>query len=170
MNGTFTSPRRRAAAFASGKVYLSGPILGKTYTEARYGWRQEVADAMSPGIRVLSPMRHEGHLKDHAGVIGDNVINAPGHFFAGAKIIVEKDMLDIRQCDIMLVNLLGTRKVSIGTMVEIGMARAQDRTIIVVMDEGNIHDHPFVTETASLVLDNLPDACYAVNSLLSTGV
>ncbi len=160
----------RRRPFASGLVYLSGPILGSTYEEARYGWRQTVAEGLLPGIRPLSPMRHEGHLAEHTGVIGDDAIDAPSHFFAGAKIIVEKDMLDIRKSDLVLVYLIGATKVSIGTMVEMGMARMMDKTIITVIDEGNIHAHPFVTETSSLVLDNLDDAIYAINSLLSTGV
>ena len=45
------------------KVYLSGPITGLTYGEARYTWREEFAKK-APGIRVLSPMRHEGHLAE----------------------------------------------------------------------------------------------------------
>jgi len=44
------------------------------------------------------------------------------HFFSGARIIVEKDALDIKRCDIVVVNLLGATKVSLGTVAEIGMA------------------------------------------------
>ena len=152
---------------AEGRVYLSGPILGETYESARYGWRKLVALQLLPGIQVLSPMRHEGHLAETVGVIGDD---QPAHFFAGARIIVEKDMLDIRRCDLVLVNLLGATKVSIGTVSEMGMAFAMDKTIITVIEPDNIHQHPFVTETSSLVLDNLDDAIYAINSLLSVGI
>ncbi len=156
-----------ALPHTEGKVYLSGPILGTTYEDARYGWRKQVALGLLPGIQVLSPMRHEEHLAETVGVIGDD---QPTHFFAGAKIIVEKDMLDIRRCDLVLVNLLGATKVSIGTVSEMGMAFAMDKTIITVIEPDNIHQHPFVTETSSLVLDNLDDAIYAINSLLSVGI
>ena len=155
---------------AEGRVYLSGPILGETYESARYGWRKLVALQLLPGIQVLSPMRHEGHLAEHTGPINNDIIDSPTHFFAGAKIIVEKDMLDIRRCDLVLVNLLGATKVSIGTVSEMGMAFAMDKTIITVIEPDNIHQHPFVTETSSLVLDNLDDAIYAINSLLSVGI
>jgi len=47
-----------------GSVYLSGPIAGQTYDDARFGWRKEFAEKMAIGIKVLSPMRHEGHLAE----------------------------------------------------------------------------------------------------------
>ena len=152
-----------------GSVYLSGPIAGLTYKDARYGWRDLFAGQMRQGITVLSPMRHEGHLAE----IKDP-LEAAGqldHFFSGSKIIFEKDRLDIERSDVVLVNLLGATKVSIGTVAEIGMATTLGKQIILVMeDSGNIHDHPFVTVPASLRLNNLQDAVYAVNALLSEGV
>lgn len=170
----------------SGAVYLSGPIVGQTYQQARFGWRKQVADSLSPGIKALSPMRHEGHLAEIKNTIEANTY--PDHFFSGAKVIVEKDRLDIEKCDIMLVNLLGAKKVSIGTMVEIGIAMTLGKKIVLVIEPSgtvpvgisadgmkvvygnNIHDHPFVTVPASLRLDNLDDAVYAINSLLSEGL
>lgn len=153
---------------AHGTVYLSGPITGETYQAARFGWRKYVAERMSPGIKVLSPMRHEGHLAEMAGALEKDY---PEHFFSQPRVLVEKDHLDIQRSDIMLVNLLGATRVSIGTMVEIGIAMALGRKIIVVMaKDDKFHNHPFVTEPASLVLDNLDDAIMAINSLLSEGI
>jgi len=155
---------------AKGTVYLAGPILGKTYTECRFSWRQEVALRMLPGITVLSPMRHEGHLSEHIGPIDDDVIDYADHYFSEAKAIFAKDVLDIRRCDIVLANFLGATQPSLGTVSEIGMAFILNKTIITVMEPGNVHVHPFVTEPSVLVLDNLDDAISAVNSLLSTGI
>lgn len=154
----------------TGSVYLSGPIAGLTYKDARFGWREYVANMMSHGIKVLSPMRHEGHLAEVRGPL--EPAGQAGHFFSGEKIIVEKDMLDIKRSDIVLVNLLGaTTRVSIGTVAEIGMATVLGKTIVLVMeDTGNIHDHPFVTIPAALRLNNLQDAVDAINSLLSEGI
>ena len=155
---------------ATGVVYLAGPILGETYTDCRFGWRQTVAMAMLPGITVLSPMRHEGHLSEHVGPIDDEVINLAEHLFSESKIIFAKDVLDIRSCDIMLANFLGATRPSLGTVSEIGMAYILNKTIITVMEDTNIHLHPFMLEPSALVLDNLPDAITAINSLLSTGI
>jgi nucleoside 2-deoxyribosyltransferase len=151
-----------------GSVYLSGPILGETYADARYGWRKRVTENLANGIKVLSPMRHEGHL---AEVQGPLAVDYPSHFFSGAKVIVEKDRLDIKRSDIVLVHLLGAQRISIGTVSEMGMACEAGKTIILVMeDAGNIHEHPFVTQVAALRLNNLDDAIYAINQLLSEGI
>lgn len=151
-----------------GTVYLSGPITGQTYEDARFGWRTTLAAQLEPGIKVLSPMRHEGHLAEIQGGLEKHY---PDHFFSGSKIIFEKDRLDIKRSDIVLVNLLGATRVSIGTVSEIGMAYEQGKQIILVIeDEGNIHDHPFVTVPAALRLNNLDEAIYAINALLSEGI
>ena len=155
---------------ATGVVYLAGPILGKTYMDCRFGWRQEVAMRLFRGITALSPMRHEGHLSEHTGTIDDDVIDNASHFFAGSKIIFAKDVLDIRSCDIVLANFLGATRPSLGTVSEIGMAYIMGKTIVTVMEDTNIHRHPFVLEPSALVLDNLDDAITAINSLLSTGI
>lgn len=151
-----------------GTVYLSGPITGLTYSDARYGWRTQVAARMKDGIKVLSPMRHEGHLAEIKGALAEHY---PDHYFSGSKIIVEKDRLDIKRSDIILVNLLGAQRVSIGTVAEVGMAYEQGKQIVLVMeDAGNVHDHPFITQLAALRLNNIDDAIDAINALLSEGV
>ena len=160
----------KAQPYAKGQVYLAGPILGKTYTDCRFGWRQEVAMRMLPGIQVLSPMRHEGHLAEHIGPIDDGVINKAEYFFSESKIIFAKDVLDIRSCDIMLANFLGATVPSLGTVSEIGMAYILNKTIITVIEDDNIHRHPFVLEPSALVLDNLDDAITAINRLLRVGM
>ena len=165
-----------------GTVYLSGPITGLSYDDARFGWRATVATQLEEGIKVLSPMRHEAHLAE----MTDLGKEYPEHFFSRAKVIVEKDRLDIKRSDIILVNLLGATKVSIGTVSEMGMAYEAGKQIVLVMEDtgyyqsdqfaghqtfsDNPHDHPFVTELASLRLNNLDDAIAAINSLLSEGV
>lgn len=151
-----------------GTVYLSGPISGESYADARYGWRRVAVDNLQRGITALSPMRHEGHLAETKGPLANAY---PDHYFSGSKIIFEKDRLDIERSDIVLVNLLGAKRVSIGTVAEIGMASTLGKQIVLVMeDEGNLHEHPFVTVPASLRLNNLKEAIDAINSLLSEGL
>ena len=159
-----------ALPHTEGKVYLSGPILGTTYEDARYGWRKQVALGLLPGIQVLSPMRHEGHLSEHIGPIDIDVIDNASHFFSQSKIMFAKGVLDIRSCDIVLANFLEATWPSLGTVSEIGMAYILNKTIVTVMADTNIHRHPFVLEPSALVLDNLDDAITAINSLLSTGI
>lgn len=153
---------------ASKAVYLSGPITGQTYKQARYGWRQEFADMLEPGIIPLSPMRHEGHLAEVKGKLEKEY---PDNLFSHPKMIVAKDFLDIEMSSVVLVHLRGAKKVSIGTMVEVGYAKKAGKTIITVLGpDDHIHTHPFVMEVSDAVVENLSDAAAIVNSLLSTGV
>lgn len=160
----------------TGTVYLSGPITGLTYEEARFGWRSEFAlhlhsfGKWGQSIRVLSPMRHEGHLAELKGPIEKAY---PENLFSSPKMIVAKDFLDVKASDIVIANLIGATKASIGTMVELGYAKALGKTIIVIMEEGdwpNPHRHPFVTELADAVAPSVKRAAEIVSSLLSEGV
>lgn len=151
------------------KVYLSGPITGLTYGEARYTWRKAFADMLGSDITVLSPMRHEGHLAEMVDAIHPD--NLPSNLFSKPKMIVSKDFLDIRECTIVVTNLLGATAVSQGTLVEYGYARALGKTIITVREpEGNVHNSPFVAEVSDVVVGTLEEAAVIVKSLLSEGV
>lgn len=154
------------------KVYLSGPITGLTYNQARFGWRKDVAEQLAEtGVDVLSPMRHEGHLAElEKKKITEKALKPINHFFSQPKMIVEKDFLDIDMSDIMLVNLLGAKKISQGTIAEMGYAYAKDKTIVTVMENENVHNSVFVREMSAAVLDNMDDAVHVIQSLLSEGV
>lgn len=150
-------------------VYLSGPITGLTYQDARYGWRGDFTKLLTSDINVLSPMRHEGHLAEITGPLAENY---PTHLFSHSKMIVNKDFMDIRRSDLMVLNVMGAMKVvSRGSLVELGYAAAIDVPIVLIIEpEGNIHDYPFVIENSMVRLDNLQDAATAVNSLMSEGL
>lgn len=150
-------------------VYLAGPITGLTYEEARYGWRKVFQDGLErkgSNAKVLSPMRHEGHLAEVKGPLEKDY---PSHLFSHPKMIVTKDFLDIDVSSIVVANFTGATRPSIGTVAEIGYAAAKGKPIVVIMEEDNLHNHPFVT-VPSTVVDNLDDAIAIVDSLLSEGI
>ena len=148
-------------------VYLSGPITGLTYHDARYGWRKDFSNRLDPGVYVLSPMRHEGHLAEIKGPLSSNY---PSHLFSHGKMIVAKDFLDIDRSDLVVANFLGSEKVSRGTLVELGYAHAKGKTIVAIVEKDNIHYYPFVTELAAVVVEDIQTAATIVNSLLSVGL
>lgn len=154
------------------KVYLSGPITGLTYKEARYGWRavftKLLRDLGRRKITVLSPMRHEGHLAEmkKLPILPDNL---PTHLFSHPKMIVTKDFLDIDESTVMVVNLLGATAVSQGTLIEMGYARKAGVTMVIIRDPGNPHNSPFIAEMG-IVVNTLEEAAAIVASLLSEGI
>ena len=86
-------------------------------------------------------------------------------------MIVAKDFLDIDACTIMIVNFLGAKAVSQGTLVEMGYAKAKGKTIITIQyDYDTIHTSPFINVLSDIVVPSIDDAIAIVSSLLSEGV
>lgn len=153
-------------------VYLAGPISGLTYEEASE-WRDEIKNALeSDGIKCLKPLRAAVHLRNHKGLLTDCEI-IPG--LEGAVIamstpkgVVTRDRFDATHCSVMLLNLFGSKKISIGSMVEIGWANANNIPIVLIMeDDGNLHDHAFVTECCQFRVTQISDAIHIVKAILA---
>jgi nucleoside 2-deoxyribosyltransferase len=153
-------------------VYLAGPITGLSY-EQTIGWRTELQRRFSdtaPHVRCLDPMRAKDHLAgfDNIGAFGH-----PGGLLDG-KAVVSRDLWDVARADVVLMNLSGAETISIGCMVELGWARAQNKFVVVVLPleerrggdgTSNPHDHLFVLEVASAVVDDLPTAASIIESM-----
>ena len=143
--------------------YLAGPISGQTYDGAT-AWRDAATEFLREhGVEALSPMRDKEWLSKVAlidGAYGTDPLTT-------AKGITTRDRWDCQRADVVLMNLLGAERVSIGSMIEIGWADAARRPIVLVLKRGSVHDHPMVTETAGFVVPTLQEALYVVTSLLT---
>lgn len=92
------------------KVYLAGPITGTNFKECT-NWRQEVQEALCDySIQGFSPMRGKAYLSKEEK-IQDSYSDYTMSSITGINV---RDYNDCRTCDAMLVNLLGSQKVSIG--------------------------------------------------------
>lgn len=143
-------------------IYLSGPITGFTYEEAK-SWRDEIAKAL-PQIDCFSPLRGKDYL------IEKGVIKAGTTFkevLSTDQGITGRDMLDTKRSDLLFVNVLGTTQVSIGTIMEIAWAQAMHKPIVIAIEkEGNPHDYPMIREACNWRVDNLPDAINIMKHIL----
>lgn len=73
--------------------------------------------------------------------------------------ITTRDRYDCMGSDLVIFNLLGAQRISIGTMIELGWADAARNPAILIMEkEGNPHDHPMVRNTTQFRVDNVKDA------------
>lgn len=142
-------------------IYLAGPIGGLSYDDA-VGWREHAAKWLSErGISSASPMRFKSFLatekaiKDHYD-----------HTLANPRAIYTRDRWDVSRCDLIIANLLGAEKVSIGTVLEIGWADMFKKPIILVMEPGNIHDHAMINECAGYVVSTITEALEVAQALL----
>lgn len=144
-------------------VYLAGPITGLSYAEAT-GWREYVRDQLPPHIQTLSPMRGKHKLwlsKETA--IKDTYESDP---LTSEKGINSRDFNDVKRSDLILVNLLGAKTISIGTVVEIGWAKAFGIPVVLCMEKGNIHDHAFVRYNSNFITEHLDHAIELVKDVL----
>lgn len=146
-------------------LYLAGPIAGCTYGECT-DWRKYVASKLPPHIHGVSPMRGKEFLekKMKKQVLGSEYAESPLCLVPGVTC---RDRNDVFRADAVLVNLLGAKKVSIGTMIELGWADASRRPIILVMEPGNVHENLLVRGVSGFVVDNLDDAIAVAVTVLS---
>lgn len=143
-------------------VYLGGPISGCSFDEC-VDWRLHAIEKLcKQGIRGLSPMRGKEYLRSEKIIDGsyDTVLSC-------ARGIYARDRFDALRCDVLLVNFLGAKRVSIGTVMEIAWADSRKTPIICAIEpEGNPHDHPMITEAIGFRVANLPEAINVAISIL----
>jgi nucleoside 2-deoxyribosyltransferase len=152
-------------------VYLAGPIDGLTYGEATR-WRNKFRDDLSyHGIKAVDPMRSQTYLAEIEGPLTSCKIAASvaeNKSTLTASHITAADKFDCTNCSFIIVNVLGAKKVSIGTMIEVGWANANNIPIILVIEEeGNVHEHPILDECSGFRVDDLEKAKELIIELLS---
>jgi len=166
-------------------IYLAGPITGlswKAATEWRKNLIEKFKDASTGRINyiALSPLRGKEYLESETDIKD----SYQGHRMSTPKAITERDLNDVRRSDLVIVNFIGADRVSIGTVLEIGAAKALNVPIILVIEDPkeneiasetislttgdanvkylstwkNVHDHSMVKESASLITSHIDDA------------
>lgn len=150
-------------------VYLAGPISGLDYQGAT-GWREEARIFLeNRGIRALSPMRGKKFLKDVTSFSATCENYGGRSVLASPKGIMTRDRYDATHCDVLLVNFLGAKTVSIGTCMEVAWADGLRTPIVAVMEEGNVHEHAMITEAIGYRVDTLKEAL-EITTLILGGV
>jgi nucleoside 2-deoxyribosyltransferase len=149
------------------KVYLSGPITGLSFQEA-VSWTDVAKTTLWEryGIKGFRPLRGKNEALKNI-----RSLSAKGHpesVVSSAKGIFGRDMYDVRSADAILVNVLGAKIASQGTVSEITAAWCWGKPIVLVIeDDGNVMDHVFVTEPVTYRVNNLEDAYLLINLLLN---
>ncbi len=142
-------------------VYLAGPIEGLHY-DGCTSWREYATQELGKdGIIGVSPMRAKEFLEGKV-IEGDQ-----NHVMATDKAITTRDRFDVEGCDVMLVNFLGAKRVSVGTCVEFGWADTYRKPVVMCMEEsGNFHDHAMIREIAAYRVTSLDEGIQVVKSVL----
>ncbi len=95
-----------------------------------------------------------------------------GHLspMSGPRGIMTRDRFDATRCDVLLVNLLGATRVSIGTTMEIAWADLKRTPIVLCMEApgtDNPHEHCMITEAVGFRCTTLDEGLHVVRSILS---
>lgn len=143
-------------------LYCAGPITGISYGEST-DWREHVARKLPPHIIAVSPMRGKPYLANEKD-IKDSYEEHP---LSCQKGITCRDRMDVIRCDMILVNLLGANKVSIGSVMEVAWADAWRKPIIIVMEKDNVHSHAMLREVSGFIVSNLDEAIIIATTVLS---
>lgn len=145
------------------RVYLAGPITNLSYGDAT-SWREYVIKSLaSENIRGISPLRCKEYLKKETSL----EVKYDEYILSTGKGITTRDKWDCHRCDALLVNLLGSEKVSIGTMMELGWANSAGKPIVLVMEDGNIHDHAMVREVCGFITHDLLEGIKVIKALFA---
>lgn len=145
-------------------VYLAGPISGLSFDGAT-DWREEAIKYLKRfDIKGLSPLRGKEYLKKEKE-IKDSYENTA---LSSSRGIYTRDRYDCMTCNVILVNLLGAKRVSIGTVMEMAWTDSIKTPIVAIMEkEGNPHDHAMVKEAIGFRVETLKEGLDIVTTILS---
>lgn len=147
-------------------VYLAGPITGLAWDGAT-SWRDLAIERLADnGIRGLSPLRGKHYLGRELSIAD----KYDQHVLSTAKAITTRDRWDCTRADLVIANFIDTERVSIGSVMEIAWADAARVPVILVMEDGNIHDHAMVREVSGFRVETIDEAIDIAISILGEDV
>lgn len=148
-------------------VYLAGPITGLSFRGCT-DWRNEaIKDLSAAGIKGLSPMRGKDYLAHLEKISGTGEEYKHLGVLATPRAVMTRDRFDATRCDVLLVNLIGAKQVSIGTVMEIAMADIKRTPIVCAIEpENNPHEHMMIAEAIGFRVESLEAALHTVKAIL----
>lgn len=145
------------------KVYLAGPITGLTH-DGCTDWREKAAAALnSDSVEALTPMRGKAFLKERGEITSGSYENP----VASSKGVTRRDMFDTLRATCLFVNLLGAKRVSIGTVMELAWAYQKQIPTVVLMEKDNVHRHLMVDEACTYIVQDFDEAIGLTKFLLN---
>lgn len=136
------------------KIYAAGPLAG-TDLYAAQEWRDELRYLLKPfGIEVYSPLRK----KDL-----DNPTADP--LFGSDASILTRDHYDCKSADLVFVNLLGSKQISIGSVMEIAWAYAYGKPMVIASNT-ETYNHPMLNQITPFRVLSISEAIYTIKAIL----
>ena len=148
-------------------VYLAGPISGLTFDGAN-DWRERAqAFFAARGVQGLSPLRGKEYLRALGELSPQCVKEGQANVLSLPRSIMTRDFYDCTNSDVILANLLGASRVTIGTVMEIAWGFQCRTPIVLCMEEGNVHEHAMVNEAFGYRVATLEEGLAVCASILA---
>ena len=143
------------------KIYLARPISGCDYDEVVSYYRKTSVILKARGYEVMHPMVAKNLLR------GENRIKPSGYTapLCTDHAILERDRWMVQRSDVVMMNLLGARRVSIGCVAELAFGHVYGKYNVVLMEKENLHRHAFVLDMASIIFETEDEALTYLHAL-----
>lgn len=146
------------------RIYLAGPMAGLTIQEAD-AWRSDlIYGPDADHFEFVSPCRNKESLA------GEGTLTHHGyddHFMCSEHTVFHRDTHDVRSCDGLLVNFLGSKKVSVGTVFEMSLAWELRKPVVAVGLIGSPYDHIFTRQASSATPETMEEGMMVIRSLFN---
>ena len=148
-------------------IYLAGPICGLTLSEAE-DWRVYAKEHLHPELSVINPLRTKEPDMDPAEVIGQ-VFEQGAH--ATFQAVAGRCLFDVGRTDVILAYMPDNwpkneiEWPSIGTLIEIGWARAAGIPVVLACQDKRIVGHPLIDNACPWIVFTLAEAIKVVNDI-----
>ena len=136
------------------KIYLAGYISGKVIKEC-VDWRKKIANHYSNAkwhgkITFLDPLNG----KDLTSITEDGL-----HSSCPSHAIVHRDYSSVVGADLIIANMstFGEKRPPIGTICELAWAWDHHKPIILISQEKQFIEHPFLKYFASWIVKDVND-------------
>ena len=136
-------------------VYLAHPISGHTFGEVVEYYKDSIAQLKDVGYTVYDPVTM------YAGNINAEEVCAPADLtgpLINNHALFERDKWMVSKVDVVLADLTGATKASIGACMEMAWASLLGKHLVVVMKKDNPMYHGFVIEAADVILEDFEEA------------
>ncbi len=132
-------------------IYLAHPMTGLTSEEV-FRYYDTVTERLKKH-NLYSPVMAKDYLREHDKLA--KTFPAP---LSTAKAIYHRDSWMINESNAVLCDFTDAKEISIGCCMKLALANAWRKHVVCVMDENNIHYHPFVTECCDVIFGTLDEA------------
>jgi len=146
------------------KIYIAHQISGLGGQEVIDYFENTKTILQALGFQVFSPMTAKGYFR--------NEIKFKEHGYEGLPVstnhaIFERDKWMVSQADVVLTDLTGMKRNSIGCTMELAWASLLGKHTIVVMEKDNPHRHAFILEAGDIIFEQLGEAFLYLEKLIT---